>query len=198
MNKQDYIKEQIRDWRERYKHHVAKVLAAQISTTITLIEWRHPLSWSYGMRFIMHSSWLCVIGDVCEATYQWSDAITPAFLRGLDFGYFRSKCKASPTGRNWDEFDQEVGLSELRSCDDPMVIEYPAIREVIDSGKFPDKDTWDLMCQEVYDHAGDAELASMLSQMPMVPDCMQVGHFVGVQMALEQLKLGDTSCTTKT
>ena len=192
-----YIEEQMKDWRtKRFRAHQARFLEQPDPTrthnnnALWLINWQKSGTWVYGMRFIITGQWLCVMGDAGEATYQWSETITPGFLSGLDFGYFRSKCQASPTGRRWDDFDHEVGLAELRSCEDPMVIEYPALREIIHSGKFPDKDTWDLMCQEVYDHAGDAELASMLSELPMVPHTMQIGHFVGMQMALEQLYPG--------
>lgn len=201
MSKQDYIKTEMDRWRSVYflNHQVTRLgvipaRSAMVSQdqqppiTTEVIEWRKPGTWTYGMRFIIHRQWLCVVGDVGEATYQWSEDISLAFLAGLDFHYFRSKCQASPGGRKWDEFNPDVGLAELRACDDSGVMNYPALRGIIDSGQFPDHDTWEIMCREVYDDSGDAELASMLSQMPMAPSTMQIGHFVGVQMAVGQLR----------
>jgi hypothetical protein len=105
-NKRDQFKICREEW---FKDHKAVIIAGTsgdpATTSNMVIEWRKPTSWNYAIRFIIHSQWLCVVGDCGEATYQWSENITLKFLGSLNFDYFHGKCRASEVGSKFVQFD---------------------------------------------------------------------------------------------
>lgn len=50
------------------------------------------------------------------------------------------------------------------------------------------KDEWRAIAQDYCDATGDAEGASSISDMGVVPSVHAIGMFVGLQMAIAQLK----------
>ena len=49
-----------------------------------------------------------MVGDIGEATYEWSNDISLEFLAGLGFGYFHGKCVASEVGRRFVDWDGAI------------------------------------------------------------------------------------------
>lgn len=196
MSKQTYVtrhSEIIRN--EWFRSHQARILA-ESETTSRTFEWRHPTWWAYGMRFILHEQWLMVVGDLGEATYRWSERITPAFLAGLDFGYFRSKCQASENGRGFDLFDAEAGkealMAEWQSLDEPHSKWSAVLHELAAKvGQCSCLDEWRRTVGDYYESGDiDAESASEAVKMAVFPHPRQIAHWLGVKMALEQLAKG--------
>jgi hypothetical protein len=176
-------KEQIQICREEwFKDH--KATHIPVGTRTSIIEWQKPDSWNYGCRFILHSQWLVALGDIGEAVYQWSEAITPKFLAGLDFGYFHSKCRASEVGSRFQSWDSDLAFAEASR------ILKPADEFIEMISKNTDQQEFSSLL-----HAGfnrgmiDCDTAAELAEAGTVPHPRCVGHFVGIQMAIEQLGL---------
>ncbi len=194
MSKRDQAKICKEEW---FKDHKATVLAGMAGDT-TIIEWKKPTSWNYGCRFIIHSQWLIVVGDLGEATYQWGQAIDMKFLSSINFDYFWGKCRASPVGRQFRMWDPRTMKAEVeRFKEEANANEKKFLEEVSIGGV--DKDEFDNLLHHAYD-AGrvDSDFAAMVSECGYIPDCMCVGHWVGLQMAIDQLKQQEHTPPTPT
>lgn len=185
--------------KEWFKDHRAKLTTPSVE--ISVLNWANPKSWNYGCRFIIHRHWLCIVGDIGEATFGWSEDLTLEFLAQIDFGYFLSKCRASPEGRRFEQWDADVlelyrleRLSELkqRAGTDDEAEEDKAELEVLENNSNCAKDEWDSAVRDYYDETGDAEGASSLASFGDVPSCHAIGMFVGLQMAIAQLNAENT------
>lgn len=192
MIKRDYVIRQMDAGRtEWFKDHRAQCLA--VTTDFRVIEWRNPQSWVYGVRFIMHRRWLVVVGDIGEAVYEWSEDISPEFLRGLDFDYFRSKCRASESGQDFNLFDAGEGKAALLTEVACSAKEDPKWADVLYKlsskiGSCSCIDEWKEAVRYYYDMGDlDAEAASRAYDLSVFPHPRQIGHFVGLQLALGQL-----------
>jgi hypothetical protein len=64
---------------------------------------------------------LTVLGDIGEAVYEWGQDISLEFLASLDFGYFHGKCQASESGRDFDIWDVDKAIVQLRGDDEKNV-----------------------------------------------------------------------------
>ena len=199
-HKSEYLEKEKAEWlNANFKDHKAELLI--FLTPVVIINWQKPGTWNYGCRFIIHRRWLTVVGDIGEATYEWGQDLTLEFLAGLDFGYFHSKCRASETGKDYDEWDYHLAkkvadsrIAELESAaltDDESQTDADEIewlRHLEATGY--SKDAFMKSAEEVYDATGDAELASSIADMGEVPASRCIGHFVGLQMAIAQLSQG--------
>ncbi len=199
--KREYYDQQAKRFELDFKNHKATLLVDQpqrlydVRNGIQVINWQAPGTWIYGCRFIIHSSWLTVLGDMGEAVYQWSEPITPQFLKGLDFDYFMGKCQASPHGKQFMTFDSRVAfqnLSDFRAeqetepaFDPNQQSEFLAVLDGLEMSS--SKDEYFIAATEVYDDTGDSEMASQIMEFGLVPDCQAIGHFIGLKMALTQL-----------
>lgn len=190
--RQKYMEETARMCREEwFKDHKATVLAGPPldDAPVRIINWQQPGTWTYGVRYIVHRRWLCAVGDLGEAMYEWPQDLEEGFFERLDFGYFQSKCRASASGKDFEQFDARVGyeqalewLAEQGGAADEVEI----IRGMLDSNS--SKEDIEEACQELYDINGDAELAGEVRRWFWVPHVSAVGIFVGLQAALAQLK----------
>jgi hypothetical protein len=55
--------------------------------------WRVPNDTIFSVFYTIRYGTLSVLGDIGEATYQWSSAIDWAFLVNTNYDYFLSKCR---------------------------------------------------------------------------------------------------------
>lgn len=194
-HKSNNIDEQIAECKENwFVDHKAKVVTA--TPEVTIIHWANPASWNYGCHFLIHKRWLIVVGDIGEATYEWSSDLTLQFLSGIDFGYFKSKCQSSEVGRNFIDWNEYVAgknceeainaiittKEEDRSEDDLLKLE---ILKEMSPGHV--KQDYKEAAQEYYNKAGDGAGASEISEMGQVAHPRCIGHFTGLQMAIKQL-----------
>lgn len=191
----EYVERTSKEWREQhFKDHVANEITA--AEDFTVINWASPKSWNYGCRFIIHRRWLCVVGDIGEATYEWSQDLTLEFLASLDFGYFAGKCCASEQGRKYESWDNHIAglvsndrIVELKATPEDDAGEGDKKElEVLEALDNCDQDSFKSAAQEYYDEHGDGEGAGLISEMGMVPDGRCIGHLIGLQMAIAQLK----------
>ncbi len=196
----EYIERVSKEWREQsFKNHAAESLlpggVEQTSKTI-IINWQNPGSWNYGCRFLIHRRWLCVVGDIGEATYEWSQDLTLEFLASLDFGYFAGKCRASEHGSKYESWDVDVAeacrldrVKELLATPDDE--HHDSFDEEIDALRGmerPCREDCHDAGESLYKDTGDCDTASSIADLGTVPDGRCIGHFVGLQMAIAQLK----------
>lgn len=184
--------QQERDIRERwFKDHKASVLTQ--GEVATIINWANPESWNFGCRYIIHRRWLTVVGDIGEAVYEWSQDLTLPFLAGLDFGYFHGKCQASETGRNYTQWDSVPAYESVRRfLAEQDAEDHPGenddwrehLRNLTAQSA---KDEFEHAIHKAYSEGLDPECASMFLDAGTVPNIRALGHFIGLQMALEQL-----------
>jgi len=191
MTKHDYIEH----WKkicetEWFKNHEAvwidKPASGIIGNHAAIISWQATASWNYGCRFIIHRQWLLVVGDIGEATFQWSEDITLEFLASLDFGYFLSKCQASPHGKKFEAWDGDVAYTNIDATQ--AIYRIHGINELEDIGRHSCRDDYERAARACYDRTGDAESASSIASAGMVPSTHAIGMFVGLQMAIKRLK----------
>jgi len=188
----NYVKDQSKRCREEwFQNHKATVLLESADQG-TIISWQNPDSWNYGCHFIIHRRWLIVVGDIGEAVYEWSQDLTLEFLAGLDFHYFHGKCQASETGRR---FTQWSSKSAFKCLDDWLKENYDesgakseTIEELQSLTENSAEDEFKSVCDSVYRNGMDPEICSMFLEAGNVPNCRAIGHFVGLQMAIEYLR----------
>lgn len=202
----EYIKKQTQECRELwFKDHrvsaIPNLTAEQFGTgwsNALVIRFTNPKSWNYGCHFILHRRWLIVVGDIGEATYEWSEDVTLNFLRGLDFGYFHGKCVSSEVGRRFNDWDTKIAkayvkdrIAEIKAmdpedrCKDDAV-ELDILENIGDEGK----DYYDEAAREYYDATGDGEGASTIAQYGEVPAGRCIGHFEALKLAISQMSQG--------
>lgn len=203
--KQEYIEQWKKICREEwFKDHkatqfngVSTSATSTVAIPVPLIYWQKPGTWNYGCHFIIHRRWLCVVGDFGEATFEWSEDITLEFLAGLDFGYFLSKCRASATGKACEEWDNKVAERNIEEYIEELNLTPPdeqsdqikGTMEILSNvGDYSNDYELQNASKEIYDSTGDAETAGSISNMGTVPSTHVIGMFVGLQMAIQQLK----------
>lgn len=169
---------------EWFKDHEAKLILGppKGDVLVTIIEWQNPKSWNYGCRFIIYRQWLCVVGDMGEAVYQWGQDVDLKFLATLNFDYFMGKCRASPSGRRFRQWDHQLlkeRIEEWRKRNRDIELE-------ADSA-FSYADFQFILHDAINEGEVELEEASELSEMGYIPNVMCIGHFVGLQMAIKQL-----------
>lgn len=196
-HRQQYIDQQTKTCREEwFKNHKASLLLDR--PEVQIISWQNPASWNYGCRFIIHRRWLCVVGDIGEATFEWSQDLTLEFLASLDFGYFMGKCEASREGSTFESFNSNIAelyrndrIKELEAtpADDKSETDDKELELLKENSQLA-KDEWDQIARDYYDETSDAEGASQIADMGKVPSCHAIGMFTGLKMAIAQLKEG--------
>lgn len=190
--KSQYVEDQTKQCREHwFKDHKAEVLGNTVMLGIPpcmVINWQNPKSWNYGCRFIIHRRWLCVVGDIGEATYGWGQDLTLEFFDGMDFGYFHSKCCSSETGGKFEGWNPRFCISELTAFLEGDERRPSAKAKLIEEAKgfTSNSHEW-----TEFLYRGDAKLRDddyTLADAGSVPHPRAIGHFVGLQMAIKQLK----------
>lgn len=179
----EYITQQTKRCREEwFKNHRASVLLKNEHATV--IDWTKPGTWTYGLRIIIHRRWLIIVGDIEEATYEWGQDITPAFLSELNFDYFLGKCRAAASGRKFHTWNSRVAYANLQESKRELGKRYTGLME-INAGTC--REDFEQIVRREYENGLDPETCSSLIEGGLIPDPMAVGHFVAVQMAMKQL-----------
>lgn len=163
--------------KEHVTYHIFRILWAKLGTS------------NYRCHFVIHNNALMVHGDIGEAVYCWGQNINPAFLAGLDLGYFASKCCASESGRRFMDWDTRVAkdaLMERFKQDTAMRKRFLETEGGMAS--IHQRDEWHQWLHENgYDVFGDG----WYEWAPEIGDVIAwrcQGHLVGLKMAVEQLK----------
>ena len=186
--KTQYVDAQMKICREQwFKDHRANMLGNPITPAAKVISWEKPQSLNYGCRFIIHRRWLCVVGDIGEAVFEWSQDLTLEFLASLDFGYFHSKCRASASGNKFEQWNPREAWQSLKQLEQEYghdgITKYT---KELTTGSC--KDEYEYAARKFYEKTGEAELASMIVSGGNAPSVHAIGMFVGLKMAIEQLK----------
>lgn len=181
---------------EWFKNHRARLFSDMASDPhgATIIDWSNPESWNFGCRFIIHRRWLIIVGDIGEATYEWGQDLNLEFLSRLDFHYFHGKCRASETGGNYWQWDSEEAYHTTQKLLTEFDQQNPAGEKddwrstLRDLTKDSPKDEFEIAVHRAYNEGADTMDISRILESGLQPHCRAVGHFVGLQMAIEQLE----------
>jgi len=76
--------------------------------TIEWLKWKNPNSGFHSIAYVRAGGTLLVYGDMFEAVYQWNEAVTLKWISQCDIGYFHSKCRASPVGKEFKRWDYDA------------------------------------------------------------------------------------------
>lgn len=178
------------DW---FKTHVATI---QLNTPeLTLVKWQKPDSWIFGCKFIIHRRWLTVLGDIGEAVYEWSEDISLQFVANCGLHYFLGKCQASEDGRKFKYWESQLAMENAAIWLAEMEKEgegsdrLEVMREIAKLGK-AGKDEYQTAANDAFDSTGDSEFCCQITSLGTVPHPRAIGHWIGIQMAVEQLKAG--------
>lgn len=191
MNSEKVKKQQERCRTEWFKNHKARK-ELELNHNL-IIDWSNPESWNYGCRFIIHRRWLTVVGDIGEAVYEWGQDLSLNFLARIDLGYFLGKCQASEDGRKFHLWDSEEAISSINY----YLTEYPdegplqdGLKHILSQvDKHANKYDFEEALRSVYnDYAVDSDVISAIRDSGEQPHPRAIGHFVGLQMAIEQLQ----------
>jgi hypothetical protein len=192
------------DWFKDHKVAVTSQVPDLLNATwadALVIRFTNPKSWNYGCHFIIHRKWLTVVGDIGEATYEWSGDLTLNFLASLDFDYFFSKCVASESGKKFTDWKTKIAeayvkdrIAEIKAMDpeDQGKDDKKELEILEDLGVGGDKSDYDSAAREYYDATGDGEGASAIAEYGDVPSGRCIGHYLGLKLAIEQLRANQT------
>jgi len=146
------------------------------------IVWTNPGTSVYRVDYALHGVFLVVLGDMGEAVYQWSQAISWEFLNGLDFSYFHSKCRASPTGFPWNDWCSRRAkeyLEDLFKEDDSL--DECDLQKSLAHIDF--RADWDEFMREEGCAVFGADWCEL--SVGVVPALQCVGHWYGLQLATD-------------
>lgn len=184
---------QIEECRGRwFKNHKAtfKTFSCAGFKDMEVLYWKDPDSWNYSTTYIIDRSTLTVHGDIGEAVYRWRQEITWEFLAGCDLDYFVGKCQASETGRQFQIWDEDECLAAAKQYLKDTGVSKDH-EEILDYAKdyMYFQNEW---AQFVYNDTdyGKYFLDDDCSLMSVGWDVhpRAVGHWLGIKMAIEQLK----------
>jgi hypothetical protein len=99
----DIFKDHVATWEKHGDH-------------LETLRWRNPNDSHYAIWYVRQHGMLMVFGDCYEATYMWSwdGRVNLQWISTLNLGYFLSKCRASPHGRDPSYFDYNTLRRNLK------------------------------------------------------------------------------------
>lgn len=195
MNYEKVKKQQERCRKEWFKNHKAEVITDETNQrgNTMVVDFSNPESWNYGCRLIIHRRWLIVVGDIGEAVYEWGQDVGFPFLAKIDFGYFYEKCQSSETGRRYTQWDSREAydaihklLAELDEQNHPGEKDdwRSHLRELTKNSA---EDEFQLAVHRAYSEGADPMDISGIIESGKQPNCRAIGHYVALQMVIEQL-----------
>lgn len=190
-------------WEKSFKDHVATY--RKIDDNLETLEFRNPGTSIHAVWFVRQYGVLMVFGDIFEATYMWSwdRRIDLNWMADTNFGYFVSKCRASPHGREPKLFDSNHLRKELEELFDKektwCSYEDEELNEI--EKRFEEDHgwrniesyiEWNAWLYENADEVFGADWHEFVPDGRRYDDCM-IGHHVALKMAMEQIKKGEIS-----
>ncbi len=199
MTPQQYLDAEIARWKRLFVAHEAELEMEGVSnhrpimSTLcpTVIQWAKPGTSINSIRFILSGSYLCAIGDLGDAVYQWPEIITPEFLATCEFSYMIGKLRAYPGDDGFKTWRNDAAITWAISEAHPNRdgVACPGCPQWLAdlAGGPSDRDAFEASASEVYSINGDAQLASEIRSAGLVPSSTAVAQWVGLQMALHKL-----------
>lgn len=173
-----------------FKNHKAKLtMLEHARNPIVILDWRDPNSSNYAVYYIIRGGLLIVHGDLGEATYRWSDALSFDWLSKVDLGYFHSKATASEHGRStqWHDWDENKAITRIVELKQDRIASARPLNELITLATGPRGDFNDKIHQLYNDGHIISDLASTLTRCGEVIPLHCEAHLRGIQLAMEQV-----------
>lgn len=195
MNYEKVKNQQERCKTEWFKNHKAEVITDETNQrgNTMVVNFSAPNTWNYGCRLIIHRRWLIVVGDMGEAVYEWGEDLTLQFLNRIDFGYFYGKCQASEEGRRLTFWDATEAIESIKYYHKEYGEDNPklgrALNELLERvDRHTQRADFEEYLRRAYDEGHvDGEILSAIKSSGDQPHPRSIAHFVGLQMAIEQL-----------
>jgi hypothetical protein len=189
------------DW---FKDHKANI--ELFDPEAIIIKWAKPGTGIYAVTYIIRNNYLYVSGDIGEAVYCWSSAISPQFLSTLNLDYFASKCQASEAGRGYPSWDDEQAKENLMDAlkyhiaSNNEIEESEVTKEMVEDHLDEQNTSLDYaedscsskdlfyawIGESGYDLFGSDWYENTFGQ---TIDMRCEGHLIGIRMAVKQLQL---------
>ena len=195
MTHLEYRDQVIRDFTDRhFAKHRAQLVQEGGPDRPWVIRWAVPGTYIFSVTYLLYQNALFVSGDIGCATFVWSQVISPAWVAGCDFSYTLSKCEASESGRKFETWVAVVAKTGWLNLKEDLD-EDSQIRKLLleHESESLDKEHFAHIAREVYDASGDAELASMISDIGMAPHANAIGMWLGLRLAWKQLQEASTT-----
>ena len=205
--------------RDLFKDHIATL--TNLGNNVTMLNWVIPEKTLYGITYILKDGCLMVYGDFGEAIYRWTEPNDFDWLADTDLGYFKSKCCASESGREFMRWDIYKAKEEwkIRTSIDSLTEytgdeEYKA-RQLIEywSGKIKEAEAylsnereWESFIEQngdlFLDLFGSDYWESNICRIGIVTHEYCIRHWFGIKLAMEQLRskderTGNVCCDTE-
>lgn len=109
-----------RRWREERRQRIADGFAnhradlrvvGEGDDRIELLTWGQPGTVNRRIHYTARGPWLFVTGDLYDAVYERAAGL--AWWAGCDLDYFAEKCKASPYGRGYREWEESAARASV-------------------------------------------------------------------------------------
>lgn len=198
----EYIAKQqeiIRD--EWFKDHMATVTKYG---DVTFLDWSHPESSRYAVRYTFMGSSLFITGDLGKAVFAFTSPIAIEYFKTINLGYFMRNLSCS--SRDCWKFDSEKAKEEIEEWFKESVFDYQGseletpeglmelseIRNELlhaateyDSVVVFEREVWG-----IYQHSRDMEGEEFehISKFGRRLPSEFIAYLLGIQMAHEQLK----------
>ena len=157
---------------------------------IEVLTWKKPGSYNYYVKFMVVGNTLFVYGDLGEAIYQWSEGITFEWLSNLDLPYFAGKCQASEVGRDFKEWNERKALEALKHFEKQEYFKWSDLNEEDGKGSLYDKREWEEWLREHGHKVLGEDYWDWAYVIGNDINTRCVYHFMGLQMAMKQIKEG--------
>ena len=181
--------------RESFKDHEAKITQfAKLDVNdagcdIEVLTWKKPGTGNYMVRYLVSGNTLCVYGDLGEAIYQWSQGVTLEWLATLDLAYFKGKCQASEVGRDFREWDQRKAHKELERMEKDEYFKWSDFEERDGAGSLYCATEWAEWLRANGSEVFGEDYWDWAYSIGYTINTRCVYHFIGLQMAMEQINL---------
>jgi hypothetical protein len=109
MTRQQYKEKAIKDIRNWFKNHTAKIQV--LNDDITVIDWNKG-TFEFSMRIVLDRNKIYISGDLGEVVYILTEKATIESLANYYFDYFTEKLSCSRDKVN--DFNDEIALRDLK------------------------------------------------------------------------------------
>lgn len=155
--------------------------------------WAKPETSVYSVEYLRTGNCLCVLGDIGDAVYLWSESVSLDWISRCNCHYFHSKCRASAHGMSstWYDWDPERAKTIILETAAEDDVSDDLVASAVEESQ--DKHSWKQFCasSEAEELFG-VECFEYLGIGAVIP-IRCVGHLVGLKMAAEQGLLSDTT-----
>ena len=189
MNREEMIKDDFKDHEATIDQYLKFNNPDEKGIEIEVLTWKKPGTSNYMVRYLVSGNTLCVYGDLGEAVYQWSQDVTLDWISTLDLHYFKGKCQASEVGRDFKEWSREKAFDTLKHMEKEGYFNWSDIELTDGLDALYDSREWEEWLRENGSEILGEDYWDWAFSIGHVINTRCMYHFIGLKMAMEQIKL---------